>query len=112
MPKTSSGGVTLPVEEQGSRFCRTSGYDRGFTRKYPNDEEKICTETRKCPHKSTDRCTIPTMKHAYAYSCRAHRHPEGLKGLLTSRGRAMAQILKAQSFSWVATDPQEVPSTA
>jgi len=52
------------------------------------------------------------MKHVYAYSCRPHRHSEGLRGLLTSRGRAMAQILKAQSFNWVVTDPQEVPSTA
>jgi len=52
------------------------------------------------------------MKHVDAYSCRPHRHSEGLKGLLTSRGRAMAQTLKAQSFDWVATDPQEVPSTA
>jgi len=52
------------------------------------------------------------MKHVYANSCREHRHSEGLEGLLTSRGRFMAQTLKAQSFSWVATDPQEVPSTA
>jgi len=60
----------------------------------------------------THRCTISNMKHVYAYSCRPHRHSEGLRGLLTSRGRAMAQILKAQSFNWVVTDPQEVPSTA
>ncbi len=52
------------------------------------------------------------MKYVYAHSCRARRHSEDLEGLLTSRGRAMAQILKAQSFNWVATDPQEVPSTA
>ncbi len=58
------------------------------------------------------RCTIPTMKYVYADSCRAHRHSEDLEGLLTSRGRAMARTLKAQSFNWVATDPQEVPSTA
>ena len=67
---------------------------------------------RKCSHNQTDPCTIPSMKYVYADSCRAHRHSEGLKGLLTSRGRAMAQTLKAQSFNWVATDPQEVPSTA
>jgi len=67
---------------------------------------------RKCFHRVLYGCIIPTMKHAYAYSCRAHRHSEGLKGLLTSRGRAMAQTLKAQSLSWVAIDPQEVPSTA
>ena len=29
-----------------------------------------------------------------------------------TRGRAMVQTLKAQSFNWVATDAQEVPSTA
>ena len=60
----------------------------------------------------TDRCTILSMKYVYADSCRANRRSEGLKGLLTSRGRVMAQILKAQSFTQVATDPQEVPSTA
>jgi len=67
---------------------------------------------RKCSHKTTDRCTISSMKHVYAYSCRPHRHSEGLRGLLTSRGRAMAMTYKAQSFNWVATDLQEVPSTA
>jgi hypothetical protein len=56
--------------------------------------------------------TVSSMKHVYAYSCRTHRHSEGLKGLLTERGRAMAQTLDAQSFNWVAIDPQEVPSTA
>ena len=69
-------------------------------------------EMGKCRHGATGRCTISTMKHVYADSCRADRHSEGLNGLLTSRGRAMAQILKAQSFNVVATDPQEVPSTA
>jgi hypothetical protein len=77
-----------------------------------NRTPRKCIEIGKCRHWATDRCTISTMNHVYADSCRAHRHSEGLKGLLTSRGRAMAQILKAQSFSWVATDPQEVPSTA
>lgn len=52
------------------------------------------------------------MKHVYAYSCRAHRHAEGLKGLLTSRGRVMARTLKTQSFNWVRIDPEEAPSTA
>jgi hypothetical protein len=52
------------------------------------------------------------MKHVYAGICRTHRHPEGSESLLASRGRAMAQTLKAQSFNWAATDPQEVPSTA
>jgi len=52
------------------------------------------------------------MQYVYAESCRAYRYSEGLKGLLTSRGRAMAQTLKTQSFNWVATHPQEVPSTA
>ena len=52
------------------------------------------------------------MKHVYAEIGRTHRHSEGLEGLLTSRGRAMAETLKAQAFNWVATDPQEVPSTA
>ena len=51
------------------------------------------------------------MKYVYAESCRIHRHPEGLKGLLTSRGRVMAQQLDAQSFGWAKTYPQEVPST-
>jgi hypothetical protein len=67
---------------------------------------------RKCLHTTLDGCSISTMKHVDAYSCRAHRHPEGLKGLLTPRGRTMAQILKAQSFDSVVTDRQEVPSTA
>ena len=66
----------------------------------------------KCCHLDPDRCTIWGMKHVYADSCRLHRHSEGLRGLLTSRGRAMAQIVKAQSFGWVTTYPQEVPSTA
>jgi hypothetical protein len=52
------------------------------------------------------------MERVYAESGREHRHAEGFESLLTSRGRAMAQTLKAQSFNWVATDPQEVPSTA
>ncbi len=69
-------------------------------------------ESRKWFHTEPQWCTIPSMKNVYAYSCRAHRHSEGLKGLLTSRGRAMAQTLKAQSLNWIATDPQEVPSTA
>ena len=59
-----------------------------------------------------DRCTIFNMRYVYADSCRAYRHSEGLKGLLTSRGRAMAQIAKTQSFDWLSTHPQEVPSTA
>ena len=66
---------------------------------------------RKCFHSPSDRYSIATMKYVYAERCRTHRHPEGLEGLLTSRGRAMAQTLKAQSFNRVATDPQEVPST-
>jgi len=52
------------------------------------------------------------MTHVYAESCRTHRHPEGRKGLLTSRGRVMAQNLKTQSFNRVAIDPWEVASTA
>ena len=52
------------------------------------------------------------MKHVYAESCRIHRHSEGLKGLLASRGRVMAQQLDAQAFDWATTYPQEVPSTA
>jgi len=69
-------------------------------------------KTGKLFHTEPQWCTIPSMKHVYAYSCREHRHSEGLEGLLMSRGRFMAQTLKAQSFNWVATDPQEVPSTA
>jgi len=52
------------------------------------------------------------MKNAYAESCRIHRHSEGLKGLLMSRGRVMAEQLSAQAFDWATTYPQEVPSTA
>ena len=52
------------------------------------------------------------MKNVYAESCRIDRHPEGPRGLLTSRGRVMAQQLDAQSFGWAKTYPQEVPSTA
>ena len=52
------------------------------------------------------------MKNVYAESCRIDRQPEGLKGLLTSRGRVVAQQLDAQSFGWAKTYPQEVPSTA
>jgi hypothetical protein len=52
------------------------------------------------------------MKIAYAESCRILRHSEGLKGLLSSRGRVMAQQLNAHAFDWAATYPQEVPSTA
>jgi hypothetical protein len=55
---------------------------------------------------------IATMRYVYARSCRSIRHTEGLKGLLTSRGRAMTESMKAQSFNWVRIDPQEVPSTA
>lgn len=69
-------------------------------------------EKRKRSHFLSGRCTIVTMKHVYAERSRTHRHSEGPESLLTSRGRAMAQTLKAQSFNWVATDPQEVPSTA
>ena len=61
------------------QFCRSSGYGRAFKRKYLNGGRENCTETRKCSHKRTDRCIIPTMKHVYAGICRAHRHPEGLK---------------------------------
>ncbi len=81
-------------------------------RKYLNRSPRKCTETGKCRHLDADRCTISTMKYVYADSCRVHRHSEGLRGLLTSRRRAMAQTLQTQSFNWVATDPQEVPSTA
>ena len=66
----------------------------------------------KCLDNATHRCTIPHMSYVYAESCRDHRHSEGPKGLLTSRGRAMAQITKVQSFDWASTIPQEVPSTA
>jgi len=52
------------------------------------------------------------MRYVYARSCRSVRHIGGPKGLLTSRGRAMAETLKAPSFNWVHIDPQEVPSTA
>ena len=52
------------------------------------------------------------MKHFYAKSCRTPGTQKASKSLLTSRGRAMAQPLNAQSFDRVATDPQEVPSTA
>jgi len=52
------------------------------------------------------------MKYVHAESCRIDRHAEGLKGLLTSRGRVMAQLSNAQSFGWATTYPQEVPSTA
>jgi hypothetical protein len=52
------------------------------------------------------------MKHVSAKCNRAYRYSEDLDGLLTSRGRAMAQTLHAQSFSWATTNPQEVPSTA
>ena len=51
------------------------------------------------------------MRYVYARSCRSVRHIEGLKGLLTSRGRGMTESLKPQSFNWVRIDPQEVPST-
>jgi hypothetical protein len=52
------------------------------------------------------------MKYVYVESCRIRRHSEGLKGLLTSRGRVMVQQLNADTFGWAATYPQEVPSTA
>ena len=52
------------------------------------------------------------MKYVYAESCRIDRHSEDLKGLPTSRGRAMAQTQSAQSFGWAKTYPEEVPSTA
>jgi hypothetical protein len=52
------------------------------------------------------------MKYVYVESCRIRRHSEGLKGLLTSRGRVMAQQLDAKAFDWATTYPQEVPSTA
>jgi hypothetical protein len=95
-----------------ARVCRSPGYGRGCARRYLNDLRRNWTEIRKCSHQMTRRCTIISMKYVYADSCRAHRPSESLKGLLTSRGRGMAQILKAQSFNWVATDHREVPSTA
>lgn len=73
-----------------------------------NGDEK---ESKGFP-KSEPSCTIASMRYVYARSCRSVRHIEGLKGLLTSRGRAMTESLKAQSFNWVQIDPQEVPSTA
>ena len=67
----------------------------------------------KCSHKRADRYIIPTMKHVYAGIAAGRTGTQkASESLLTSRGRAMAQTLKAQSFNWVATDPQEVPSTA
>jgi hypothetical protein len=66
-----------------------------------------------CSHTALRSVTVSSMKHVHAYSCRDHRYSEGLKGLLTSRGRAMAQTLDAQPFNWVMTSPaREVPSTA
>jgi hypothetical protein len=52
------------------------------------------------------------MKNVYAESCRSPRHSEGLKGLLKSRGRVMADQMNVQSFGWATTYPQEVLSTA
>ena len=94
------------------QFCRSSAYCRAPRRKYLNGGRENCTDLSKCSQKGDDRYIILVMKHVYAGICRTHRHPEGSESLLTSRGRAMAQTLKAQSFNWVATDPQEVPSTA
>ena len=74
--------------------------------------EKCRNKSEKGFHKDSPSYTIATMRYVYARSCRSVRHIEGLKGLPTSRGRAMAESLKAQSFNWVRIDPQEVPSTA
>jgi hypothetical protein len=62
-------------------------------------------------HKGSTSYTIAFMRYVYARSCRPVRHIEVPKGLLTSRGLAMTETLKAQSFNWVGIDPQEVPST-
>ena len=55
---------------------------------------------------------ISVMKRVYAESGRTHRHSEDLKGLPTWHGRVMSQPRNTQSFNWVETYPQEVPSTA
>ena len=113
---TTGGDIStrgpLCRKDADTQVCRSSRYEEPMVRTYLNGSSRKCMEMGKCRHGPTDRCTISTMKHVYADSCRADRHSEGLTGLLTSRGRAMAQILKAQSFNVVATDPQEVPSTA